>query len=324
MPHFRGGSTMHRLNKQLLIDMFAVAGIFTAIKMIEISSTARRTGPKKRFSLICFLLLGVTIASFGIGIRVVTGSGIEAPEPLQGVGCATVTSGGGWQNFAFSQQTGSFTAEFDATPSASPIDSVVGPSLGAQTAYTGFAVLARFSPTGNIDARNGGAYAAASTIPFSANVTYHFRLVVNVPAHTYSVFVRPAGGSELTVGTNFAFRTEQNTVTSLDWWGTVVNASTPGSTTVCNFTNTSETEPAPLHTFRVSSISALQSQINSALPGDLIILTNGVYTSSATINIDRQGTAQNPIVISADTIGGAEIGGSASFSVNSPASWIVI
>src|SRR5262249_15505344 len=168
--------------------------------------------------------------------------------------------GGGWQNFAISHQTGSFTAEFDATPSASPIDSVVGLSLAAPTAYTGFATLARFSPSGHIDARNGGAYAAASTIPYSAHVTYHFRLVVHVPAHSYSTFVTPAGGSELTVGSDFAFRIEQNTVTTLDWWGTVVNASTPGSTTVCNFTITSETEPAPLRTFRVSSISALQSR----------------------------------------------------------------
>src|SRR5262245_16062120 len=279
---------------------------------------------KKSFSLICFLLLGVTIASVGIGMRVVTGSGIKAPEPLQGIGCATVTSGGGWQNFAFSAQTGAFTAEFDATPSASPIDSVVGLSRGAQTAYTGFATLARFNPSGNIDARNGGAYAATSTIPYSAGVTYHFRLVVNVPAHTYSIFVRPAGGAESTVGTNFAFRTEQNAVTSLDWWGTVVNASTPGSTTVCNFTITVDTEPPPTRTFRVSSISALQSRINSAIAGDLIILTNGIYTTTGAITINRQGTSQNPIVISADTIGGAEIRGSASFIVSSPATWIVI
>jgi parallel beta-helix repeat protein len=235
-----------------------------------------------------------------------------------------VTSGGGWQNFAISPQTGSFTAEFDATPTASPIDSVVGLSRGAQTAYAGFATLARFSPTGNIDARNGGAYAATSTIPYSANVTYHFRLVVNVPAHTYSVFVTPAGGAERTVGTNFAFRTEQNTVTTLDWWGTVVNASTPGSTTVCNFTIAGQTEPPPTRTFRVSSISELQSRINSAAAGDLIILTNGVYTTSGPITINRQGTAQRPIVISADTIGGAEIRGSASFILNSPAAFVTI
>jgi hypothetical protein len=276
---------------------------------------------KKSFSLIGFLLVGITITT-GVQVSGVSGGNVAASEPQ--VGCVTVTSGGGWQNFAFSAQTGTFTAEFDATPSASPIDSVVGLSRGAQNAYTGFAALARFNPSGNIDARNGGAYAAASTIPYSANVTYHFRLAVNVPSRNYSIFVRPPGGSEQTVGTNFAFRTEQNTVTSLDWWGTVVNASTPGSTTVCNFTITSGTGTGPLRTFRVSSLSELQSRINSALAGDLIILNNGIYTSSATINIDRQGTSQNPITISTDTIGGAEIRGSASFSVNSPAAWIVI
>ena len=278
---------------------------------------------KKNFSLLCFLVIGVTVSIGGVWVRVVSSNGDVSPDPFQGTGCVTVTSGGGWQNTAISPQTGTFTAEFDATPTAAPIDSVVGLSRGAQTAYTGFATLARFSPTGSIDARNGGAYAAASNIPYSANVTYHFRMVVNVPAHTYSVFVRPAGGSELTVGTNFAFRTEQNTVTTLDWWGTVVNASTPGSTTVCNFT-IGGSEPAPLRTFRASSLSELQSRINSALPGDLIILNNGIYTSSATINVNKQGTAQNPIVISSDTTGGAEIRGSASFIVSSPAAFVVI
>src|SRR5499433_413369 len=243
---------------------------------------------KKYFSLICFLLVGVTIAIGNIGVSTASGSNRVLAELLQGTGCATATSGGAWQNVAFSPQSGTFTAEFDATPSAAPIDSVVGLSRGPQTAYTGFAALARFNPTGNIDARNGGAYAAASTIPYSANVTYHFRLTVNVPSHNYSIFVRPAGGAEQTVGTNFAFRTEQNTVTSLDWWGTFVNASTAGSMTVCNFTITGETEPAPLRTFRVSSIS-LQSRINSAIAGDLIILTNGIYTTTGAITINRQG-----------------------------------
>src|SRR2546430_3395171 len=49
-----------------------------------------------------------------------------------------------------------------------------------------------------------------SSIPYSGGTSYLFRLAINVTAHTYSVFVTPAGGSEQTVGTNFAFRTEQN------------------------------------------------------------------------------------------------------------------
>ena len=159
--------------------------------------------------------------------------------------CVGASSGAGWQNRAFTNHTGTFTVEFDATPTAAPFDSVVGLSKGAQTAYTGFAAIARFNPSGNIDARNGGAYAAASTIPYSAGVTYHIRLVINVSAHTYSIFVKPAGGAEQTVGTNFAFRTEQNSVTGLDWWGVYVNPSKPGSTTVCNFTISSDPPPTP-------------------------------------------------------------------------------
>jgi hypothetical protein len=165
----------------------------------------------------------------------------EGRSPLantgpQQPGCATGASGGSWQNRSFANQTGTFTAEFDATPSAFPINSVVGLSQGAQNAYTGIAAAVRFSPEGNIDARNGGAFAAASTIPYSANVTCHFRLVVNVPAHTYSIFVTPEGEPEQTVGANFAFRTEQSAVTSLNNWATFVNSSSPGSTTVCDFT----------------------------------------------------------------------------------------
>jgi hypothetical protein len=148
--------------------------------------------------------------------------------------CVTATGTSGWKNTPFATQTGTFTAQFDATPSASPIDSSVAFSKGAQTAFTGFATLVRFNPAGKIDARNGGAFAAASSIPYAAGKTYHFRVVVNVAAHTYSVFVTVPGGTEQTVGSGFAFRTEQNTVTSLSSWGVNVNGGT-ASNTVCNF-----------------------------------------------------------------------------------------
>src|SRR5262249_38895723 len=163
------------------------------------------------------------------------GEGRSPLAPNIPPGCVTATSGGSWQNRPFATQTGTFTAEFDATPSAFPINSVVGLSQDAQNAYTGFAALARFNPEGSIDARNGGAFAAVSTIPYSANVTYHFRLVVNVPAHTYSIYVTPEGQAEQPVGLDYAFRIEQNTVTSLNNWGAFVNASSPGSITVCDF-----------------------------------------------------------------------------------------
>ncbi|HXA15059.1 MAG TPA: glycoside hydrolase family 88 protein, partial [Opitutaceae bacterium] len=138
----------------------------------------------------------------------------------------TGASGDGFHALALSTaQAGTFTATFDATPSISPENSVVGLSKGAATAYTGIACIARFNPTGDIDAYNGTAYAAASTIPYSAGVTYHFRMVVNAAANTYSVYVTPAGGSELTVGLNYVFRAA---ATSLDTWDLDVNATPAG------------------------------------------------------------------------------------------------
>jgi unsaturated rhamnogalacturonyl hydrolase len=146
----------------------------------------------------------------------------------------TGSSGDGFHALALtSVQTGTFTATFDATPSASPENAVVGLSKGAATAYTGIACIARFNPTGQIDAYNGTGY-VATTINYSAGVTYHFRLVVNVVANTYSVYVTPPGGSELTVGLNYAFRTA---VTSLDTWNLDENATPAGCTiTASNLT----------------------------------------------------------------------------------------
>jgi hypothetical protein len=115
------------------------------------------------------------------------------------------------------------------------MNSVIALSHGAQTQYTGFATLARFNSSDVIDARNGGAYATpTTTVHYAAGSKYHFRLVINIPAHTYSIFVTPPGGTEVPIGTDYAFRTEQNTVTALDWWGVFVG-STTGTDTVCNF-----------------------------------------------------------------------------------------
>ena len=148
--------------------------------------------------------------------------------------CTTATATGAWNNTAFPSHSGTFTATFDATPSISAQGSTVGISKGAQTVNTGFANIVAFSATGVIQARNGGSY-VDSAVHYTGGSTFHFRLAINVTSHTYSIFVTPAGGTEQTVGTNFAFRTEQNTVTSLDHWGAKVNTTPGGTLRVCNF-----------------------------------------------------------------------------------------
>lgn len=146
-------------------------------------------------------------------------------------GGITINSSAGFRNMVLpAAQTGSFTAEFDVSPSISPANMVAGLSPGAATGYSGMACLVRFNSSGKIDARNGGAY-TTGTVSFPANTVHHVRLAVNVPAHTYSAYVTPAGGSEQTIGTNLAFRTEQASATSLNNATFNVNASPGGSLT---------------------------------------------------------------------------------------------
>jgi hypothetical protein len=197
--------------------------------------------------------------------------------------CVTATSGGSWQNSTMTSQTGTFTATFDATPSASPTNSVIGLSNGPQTAYASFASLVRFNPTGDIDAYNGTAYAAGSTIPYSANVSYHFRVVVNIAAKTYSTYVTPTGGSELTVGLNYAFRISD---TTLNYWGVYVSSTSggTGTDTVCNFsTGGLPQAAAPVFSPAAGTYPGTQNvSITSATGGASIRYTTDNSTPSET------------------------------------------
>jgi poly(beta-D-mannuronate) lyase len=74
----------------------------------------------------------------------------------------------------------------------------------------------------------------------------------------------------------------------------------------------------------VGSVADLQARIDGAGPGDIILVRDGVYTTTAPITINRRGTALLPIRIMALRLGGAEITGSHGFTVNSPAAHVQI
>ena len=204
-------------------------------------------------------------------------------------GSVTAMPGGPFLNQALgSSQTGTFTVTYSATPSASPMDGLVGLSNAPVSSFGGMACLMRFNPSGNIDARNGGAYAAAATIPYSAGLTYAFRVVVNVPAHTYSIFVTPPGGSELTVGTNFAFRTDQSSVTSLNYWNLRAEPTPAGSLTVSGF-NLSAGGTTPVATIAATDASAGEPSNH----GQFTVTLTPAPAANVTVNLIRSGTATN-------------------------------
>ncbi|NLF30603.1 MAG: hypothetical protein GX591_06915, partial [Planctomycetes bacterium] len=142
-----------------------------------------------------------------------------------------------WPNSVLPTQTGTFTCEFDAVPNTSGIDAVTGLSSGIGDWWTDLACIVRFNTSNRIDVRNGSSYAADATVAYTASATYHVRMVVNVSNHTYSVYVTPPGQSEITLASGYAFRTEQQSITSIDHW-TLNAGNSVGTHTVSSLTLT--------------------------------------------------------------------------------------
>jgi unsaturated chondroitin disaccharide hydrolase len=106
--------------------------------------------------------------------------------------------------------TGVRTVEFDVTPLAAPIDGVVGYADTSTnvTAYSSLALLFRLNPSGIFDVRNGAGYAYKNRVTYSANTRYHVRLVADMNARRYSVWIRQGSGSEIQLADNYAFRSD--------------------------------------------------------------------------------------------------------------------
>ena len=134
-----------------------------------------------------------------------------------------------WTNTGFTAQTGSPTVKFNATPSGNDINAVVGLSDGPQEAYTGLAAIVRFNPSGFIDAYNGSAYSALTSIPYTGGTRYSFWFQLNIPAQTYSAYVTPEGGQQVQIGANYAFRVSASALNN------VTDHAQVGSETVCSF-----------------------------------------------------------------------------------------
>jgi hypothetical protein len=170
---------------------------------------------------------------------VVVGSALvpmpQSRAATSGTACATSSST--WHTNVIGTQTTSFTFDFDATPSAVDIDSVIGLTYGPATAYSNLAAIVRFNRSGTIDAVNGsspgGNYTAAIPVQYAAGRSYHFRLSINPVAHTYSVAVTPPGGSATTIATNYPFRSDQASLSTFNAWATYAEL---GAVTVCNAT----------------------------------------------------------------------------------------
>jgi len=151
-------------------------------------------------------------------------------EPTPGTGCHEANTT--WTATAMGPFDKTFTATFEATPKAAGMDGLIGISQGAGAWFTDFAMLVRFSTANTIDVRNGGTFAARTTVRYSPGVKYRFRIIADVASRKYDVYVQPTGGAEVQLAAGYAFRTEQQGVTRVDNWGSYADM---GGMEVCNF-----------------------------------------------------------------------------------------
>lgn len=169
------------------------------------SSSTPYTGP---------VLISTTATLKAVGIR----SGYDnSPVATAGFGIGEAyIASEAWTNVTIPVQTSNFTVRWSAIPDGSQIDGVTGLSLGSVDNYPDLACIVRFAINGVIDVRNGGAYQAQTTLNYTAGKIYRFEVNVDMSAKTYSVIVTPDGGSPVQIATNYKFRNEQATVSSLD------------------------------------------------------------------------------------------------------------
>ena len=138
-----------------------------------------------------------------------------------------------WQNSRIELQSGQFSAEYDVVPNVSNMNGTTGLSFGNAATWDDLAVIVGFSEAGELNVRNGGVYTADTVVSYSAGTSYHFRIVGDIAAHTYSVYVTEGAGTEIQLANNYAFRNSQAAVSSLD---TLALVAVTGSHTVSNFT----------------------------------------------------------------------------------------
>jgi len=143
--------------------------------------------------------------------------------------CLASKAGGGFVNRALSSTDKVLMVSFRATPSASGIDGVVGVAAGDVDAYDDLAASVRFYTNGMVEARDGDTYRADRAISYIQNREFDVRMFIDLPTHTYSVYVNytgltPNNDGHVLLASGYRFRPSQAHATTLDRLATIADA----------------------------------------------------------------------------------------------------
>jgi len=113
--------------------------------------------------------------------------------------------------------TGRLSVEFDITPLASGLNACTGYADSSTniTTWSDPAMTIRMNTSGTFDVRNGGAFAATTSVPYSPGNTYHVRMITDLVSKKYDVWITPPGGSEIKITDNYSFRSDAPAIDDL-------------------------------------------------------------------------------------------------------------
>ncbi len=120
--------------------------------------------------------------------------------------------------YSVTPRAGKVAIQFDVTPATNNCDEVIAfadKDALVQT-FNQLAILIRMNGTGTFDCRNGSpsnnTQQAINVVPYSAGVKYHFEVITDTVAKTYSVWVTPAGGAKVQIAANYGYRTQAQSI----------------------------------------------------------------------------------------------------------------
>lgn len=159
-------------------------------------------------------------------------------------GCTAYSAGGGFGSEAFTSTSTLAIADLEATATGSAaLDAVIAMTRGAPTSFNHLATSVRFSTAGILDVRDGTAYRADASVPFTLGQVRKLRIVADIPSHTFSVYVDTGFGATTRLAKRYAFRSTTATLPSLDRIAAIVDGAA-GQLSVCNTLLTSSTKVA--------------------------------------------------------------------------------
>ncbi len=119
----------------------------------------------------------------------------------------------GWQDnglFLGYNNTNTVIINYDCTPLMNNVDASVdfADSDIQVRGLPNLCMFIRLNETGTFDVRNGlnnNSIMADIPVAYTSNTKYHLRVVADMAAKTYSVWVTPSGGSETKIANNYGF-----------------------------------------------------------------------------------------------------------------------